>query len=58
MAEPCYVCQLLAEHQPCCSSHDKPLCCEDYRRFHFVEIRPCCATDRVRLAAEQEADHD
>jgi len=24
-------------HNPCCSSHGKPLCCQHYRRFHFVE---------------------
>ncbi|HEY9408874.1 MAG TPA: hypothetical protein VIP77_04775 [Jiangellaceae bacterium] len=24
-------------HDPCCSSHGQSLCCEHYRRFHFVE---------------------
>ena len=30
-------------HDPCCSSkfHNKPLCCEHYCRFHFVEVNKC-----------------
>lgn len=27
-------------HEPCCSSHGKPLCCKHYKRFHFVETGP------------------
>lgn len=27
-------------HTPCCSSHDKPLCCEHYKQLHFVETGP------------------
>lgn len=29
------------EHNPCCSSHGQPLCCEHYCRFHFVEANQC-----------------
>lgn len=28
-------------HDPCCSSHRHPLCCEHYCRFHFVERNRC-----------------
>jgi len=29
-------------HDPCCSSHGKPLCCKHYRSTHFVdEAFPC-----------------
>lgn len=28
-------------HTPCCSSHDRPLCCECYCKLHFVEIHKC-----------------
>lgn len=42
-------------HDPCCSSHGVPMTCERYRRTHFVEVRPCCSEDVVRLAAEVSA---
>lgn len=33
-------------HTPCCSSHDKPLCCEHYKTLHFVETGPTpCHTE-------------
>lgn len=38
-------------HDPCCSSHGKVLTCAEYRRTHFVEVRPCCAADRALLDA-------
>lgn len=30
-------------HVPCCSSHNKPMCCEHYKQLHFVETgaTPC-----------------
>lgn len=34
-------------HDPCCSSHGKALTCVQYRRTHFVEVRPCCEHDRA-----------
>lgn len=42
------------DHDPCCSSHGIAMSCANYRRTHFVEVRPCCAIDRERL--EREAD--
>lgn len=36
-------------HDPCCSSHGKALTCAQYRRTHFVEVRPCCAHDARAL---------
>jgi len=41
-------------HLPCCSSHGIPMTCARYRRTHFVEVRPCCAVDVNRLAAEAD----
>jgi hypothetical protein len=41
----CWVCRSTPadeHHEPCCSAHDKPLCCACYCRFHFVEVNPCC----------------
>lgn len=29
------------EHTPCCSSHDRALCCAHYRHTHFVEVSEC-----------------
>lgn len=40
-----------ASHVPCCTAHGVPMTCERYRRTHFVEVRPCCATDAAELAA-------
>ena len=39
-------------HNPCCSSHGQPMGCDQYRRTHFVEVRPCCAADADQLRAE------
>ena len=36
-----------ATHTPCCSSHDKPMCCRHYRRAHFVELGWCCEADKL-----------
>lgn len=36
-------------HAPCCSSHGVDMTCEEYRRTHFVEVRPCCTDDAVIL---------
>lgn len=33
-------------HHPCCSSHGVDMTCEQYRRTHFVEVRPCCTDDQ------------
>lgn len=41
------------DHDPCCSAHGIPMSCERYRRTHFVEVRPCCATDAAKLREEQ-----
>lgn len=41
------------DHAPCCSSHDVAMTCERYRRTHFVEVRPCCSTDRARMELEK-----
>ncbi len=41
-----------AEHDPCCSSHGVTMTCAEYRRTHFVEVRPCCGADAARLRAE------
>lgn len=41
-----------ATHVPCCSAHGEPMTCEEYRRTHFVEVRPCCAIDAARLRGE------
>ncbi|WP_367128270.1 response regulator transcription factor [Saccharothrix sp. HUAS TT1] len=41
-------------HNPCCSSHGVPMSCAQYRRTHFVEVRPCCSADAARLAADEE----
>jgi hypothetical protein len=30
-----------ATHNPCCSSHGRPLCCEHYCYTHFVQANPC-----------------
>lgn len=30
-------------HRPCCSSHGRDLCCDCYRRTHFVEVGNCCS---------------
>ena len=40
-------------HDPCCSSkfHQKPLCCEHYRRFHFVETG--CGHEEAPAAVEK-----
>lgn len=43
------------DHSPCCSSHGVPMTCERYRRTHFVEVRPCCSTDRARMELEKAA---
>lgn len=40
-------------HDPCCSAHGRTLSCAEYRRTHFVEVRPCCADDAVILRMEQ-----
>lgn len=40
------------QHLPCCSSHGVDMSCADYRRTHFVEVRPCCAYDAALLRAE------
>jgi hypothetical protein len=40
------------DHDPCCSSHGVPMSCEDYRRTHFCEVRPCCGIDVERLKDE------
>lgn len=48
-------------HEPCCSAHGVDMTCAQYRRTHFVEVRPCCATDAQVLAmhaAWGEADHE
>lgn len=29
------------EHNPCCSSHGRALCCEHYCRNHWVEVNKC-----------------
>lgn len=29
------------EHTPCCSSHERSLCCLHYSKAHFVEVDPC-----------------
>lgn len=42
------------DHSPCCSSHGLNMSCERYRRTHFVEVRPCCATDAARLKGEPQ----
>lgn len=35
----CWACDSDAKnHDPCCSSHHRALCCEHYRKFHFVEV--------------------
>lgn len=47
--ENCEVCQTrpVAEaHNPCCSSHEKTLCCQCYRWTHFVEVGACCGAWR------------
>lgn len=38
------------EHSPCCSSHNKPLCCEHYCRAHFLELNPCDPAQHAREA--------
>lgn len=40
-------------HTPCCSAHGKPMSCEQYRRAHFVEIRPCCWVDARQIATHE-----
>lgn len=30
-------------HNPCCSSHNVPMGCVQYRRTHFVEVGACCS---------------
>lgn len=42
------------DHTPCCSAHGVDMTCARYRRTHFVERRPCCATDAARLRKEQD----
>lgn len=37
-----------ATHQPCCSSHEKKLCCSCYRKSHFVEVGNCCSIDTAK----------
>lgn len=32
-------------HFPCCTAHGVDMTCAQYRRTHFVEVRPCCAAD-------------
>lgn len=29
------------EHDPCCSTHGKSLCCDHYNRRHFVAVNKC-----------------
>lgn len=41
-------------HNPCCSTHGVPMSCERYRRSHFVDVRPCCGADALRLAKAGE----
>jgi len=41
------------DHNPCCSSHNVRMLCENYRRTHFVEVRPCCSLDAIRLRADR-----
>lgn len=40
-------------HDPCCSSHGVTMTCSQYRRTHFVEVRPCCGADADLLAADR-----
>ena len=47
-----------ATHAPCCSSHGKTLTCSQYRRTHFVEVRPCCAADARALEEVRDAEED
>lgn len=42
------------DHEPCCSSHNVTMSCENYRRTHFVEVRPCCHLDAQRLEQEHK----
>jgi hypothetical protein len=40
----CVRCQVRRiTHEPCCSSHNKLLCCECYRFTHFMEVGNCCS---------------
>lgn len=40
-------------HAPCCSAHGRNLTCSQYRRSHFVEVRPCCAADALVYEGEE-----
>lgn len=40
-------------HAPCCSVHGRNLTCEQYRRTHYVEVRPCCAADALVYEGEE-----
>lgn len=43
-------------HAPCCSSHGVTMSCAQYRRTHFVEVRPCCAYDARLMEAERKRE--
>jgi hypothetical protein len=45
-----------ASHTPCCSveSHGYDLCCECYRRTHFVEVGNCCTRYGVATVLYEE----
>lgn len=40
-------------HTPCCSAHGRDMTCRNYRRTHFVEVRPCCAADALVYEGEE-----
>ncbi|QTF81606.1 hypothetical protein SEA_PULCHRA_91 [Microbacterium phage Pulchra] len=42
-------------HNPCCSSHGVDMTCDDYRRTHFVQVRPCCQDDQSILTGSLTA---
>lgn len=49
--------RVAATHRPCCSAHGVDMSCDQYRRSHFVEVRPCCCSvDAAVLKATGQAD--
>jgi hypothetical protein len=39
------LCEEPATHMPCCSSHQRALCCRHYCNRHFVEVGRCSPED-------------